>query len=45
MPFEFWGYAGGVGGIGLMWVYPTKNIFEVSRGIFEQINFETFFTT
>ena len=44
MPFDIWGYTEGVGGMGLMWVYPNKNVFEFSRGNFEQFNFETFFT-
>jgi hypothetical protein len=35
MPFDIWGYTGGVGGMGLMWVNPNKNIFDFSRGNFE----------
>ena len=34
MPYKFWGYTGSAGGMGLMWVYPLKNVFAFSRGKF-----------
>ena len=35
MPIDIWGYTGGIGGMGLMWVNPKKNIFDFSRGNLE----------
>ena len=35
MLYKFWGYTGSAGGMGLMWVYPLKNVFAFSRGKFK----------
>ena len=33
MPFKIWGCTGGVGGMGLMWVYPQKIFLSIHEGI------------
>ena len=35
MPFDIWGYTKGVGGMGLMWVYPPKIFSNFHEGILD----------